>query len=73
MPEARGVWGLGKKGEVIGKYRLVITTQLQDVQHSTGITVNNIVIAMYGASWVLEISGGPLCKGYDCLATILYT
>ena len=27
-----------------------------------GSMVNNIVITMYGARWVLEISEGPHCK-----------
>ena len=33
-----------------------------DVKYSTGKTVNNSVITTYGASWVLEVSGGTLCK-----------
>ena len=28
---------------------------------------------MHGASWVLGISGGTLCKVYDSLTTMLYT
>ena len=35
--------------------------------------VNNIAMTMYGSSWVLEISGGTLCKVYDYLNTVLYT
>ena len=34
--------------------------------------VNNIVITMYGVRRVLEISGGTLCKVYDCLIAMLY-
>ena len=29
-----------------------------DIKYSTGITVDNIVINMYSARWVLEIPGG---------------
>ena len=29
----------------------------RDVKFSTGNAVNNIVINMYGASWVLDLSG----------------
>ena len=28
---------------------------------------------MYGARWELKILGGPLCKVYDYLTTVLYT
>ena len=33
-----------------------------DVNYSVGNIVNNIVVTMYGARWILEISGGTLCK-----------
>ena len=45
----------------------------EDVKYSIGNIVNNIVTTMYGARWVVEISGGTLCKVHDCLATVLYT
>ena len=35
------------------------------------IISNNILIILYGARWVLEISEGTLCKVYDCLTTML--
>ena len=41
------------------------------VKYSIGNIISNIVITMYGASWVLEVSSIPLCKIYDCLTTIL--
>ena len=31
-----------------------------------------IVITIHGARWVLEMSGGTLCKVYNCLTTLLY-
>ena len=43
------------------------------VNYSMGNVVDNIVITLYGARWVLEISGGALCKMCDCLNTMLYT
>ena len=33
----------------------------EDVKYSIGNTVNNIVITMSGAKWVLEVLGGPHC------------
>ena len=42
----------------------------EDVKYGLGNVVNNTVVTMYGAVWVLEIS---LCKVCDCLATMLYT
>ena len=41
-------------------------------KYSIGNRVNNIVIAMLAARWVLGISGETLCKIYDCLTTMLY-
>ena len=43
----------------------------EDVKYSIGDIVNNIVIIMHGARWVLEIVGGMLCNVYDCLTTML--
>ena len=42
-----------------------------DVKYSIGNIINNIVITMYGARWLLEISRGPLYKLYDCVTTLL--
>ena len=35
--------------------------------------VNKIVVTMYGAKWVLEISWGSLVKVNDCVNSMLYT
>ena len=50
-----GHWGLGGKGEGIGKYRLVVTKQSRDVKFSPGSIVSNTAISMYGAGWVLDL------------------
>lgn len=58
-----GLRGLGKKGEEIKKYKLVVTKQLQGcTMHSTGNIVTNTVITMYSARWVQEIQGEALLK-----------
>lgn len=62
------VW-MGEKGEG--------STKLQhrhgDVKSSIGNRVSNMIITMYGAKWVLELSGRSLHTLHDCLtATILY-
>lgn len=46
---------LGKSGEGIKNYRLVVTEQSQG--YSTGNIDNNVVIIVYSARWVFEISG----------------
>lgn len=38
-----------------------------DIKHSLGNTVNNTVITISGARWVLELLGRMLGKVYDCL------
>ena len=43
----------------------------KDVKYSTGNVVNNTAISMNGASCVLEILRGTLCKVYNCLTTML--
>ena len=49
--------------------------QLQNIHgdgmYSIGIIVNNIVITMYGARWVLELSVRSRSKFYKCLITML--
>lgn len=40
-----------------------------EVQH--GGTVNNMVITMWGASWVAEVSGDGLW--WNCLVAVLFT
>ena len=42
-------------------------------KYSIGNTVNSIVITLYGARWILEISGGTFCKVYYHLSIILHT
>ena len=44
-----------------------------DVKYSIRNIVDDNVITIYGARWVFEISGGPLCKVHDYLTTVLYT
>lgn len=43
-----------------------------DIDYGTGNTVSTMMITMYGARWVLEEAGGPLCNGHDFLPTVLY-
>ena len=71
--QRRKVEGLGEKGEEIEKYKLVVTNQSQGHKYGIRNIVNNIVITMYGARQVLEISRESLSKVYDCLTTMLYT
>ena len=44
-----------------------------DVKFSIENMVSNIVITMYGARRVLDLSGGTLYKLDNCLTTMLYT
>ena len=57
-----GIGGLDEKGERIKIYKFVVTKQPCDVMYSIGNVVNNIIITMYGASQVLEISRETLVK-----------
>lgn len=43
-----------------------------DVKYGIGSIVNNIVVTTYGAMWMLDMSWGLLCKGFDCLTTMPY-
>ena len=52
-------WGAG---EGIKKYRLTVTKQSRDVKYSIGNRVKSIVTTMYGARWLLEISGDHSVK-----------
>ena len=47
--------------------------QLQNGHGDGKHSIGNVVITVCGAGWVLEMSGGPLWKEYDCLTTMLYT
>ena len=69
MPEGRVLGVLGKKCEGIGSYK----NSHRDVKYNIGNVVNNIVITMDGARWVLEILRGTLNEEYDFLTTILYS
>ena len=42
-----------------------------DVKYSIENVINNTVITMYGARWVLEIPGETLCEEYDCLIRMM--
>lgn len=70
LPEASG-----EKGEEIKKNTLAVTDQSQGCTYGTGNPVNDVTTTMHSARWgVPEILGwGALCKGYDCLPTMLYT
>ena len=54
--------GLGEKGKGIevqtGSYQRVVVY----IKYSIGNIVSNVVITMYGASWIMEMSGRILCK-----------
>ena len=74
MPQGREFGRLGKKMvKEIEKYRLVVQNSHGDAKYSMGNIVNIIVVTMYGARWVLELSGETLHKVYDCLTTMLYS
>lgn len=64
---------MGEKGE-IKKYKLAVTKQLWDIKYSVGNiqVVNNIVVTVCGARWVLDSTGGSLRELYECLSTMLY-
>ena len=55
MGEGLGDWEKKVKG--LRRTNWKLQNSHRDVKHSTGNTVNNIVVTMYGARWVLEISG----------------
>ena len=42
-----------------------------NIKYSIQNIVHDIVIATYGARWVLEILEGTICEVYGCLATML--
>ena len=58
---ARGGWGcggLGGKGEELRSTDWLLQNSHGDVKYSIGSVVNNIVITMYGAGWMLDTSAG---------------
>ena len=56
MLDGRRVGGLGENGERVKKYKLVITNSHGDVMYSIENTVDNVVITMYRARWVLIVN-----------------
>ena len=64
VSEVSGVGELGGKGKGIKKYKLPVTRQSWDYFAKCSIEnkVNNIVITIYGATWILKIVEGPLYK-----------
>ena len=58
------VEGLGEKGVVIDKYRLVVTKVIVKVicTLQIGNVISNVVITMYSSRSVLEILGGHFAK-----------
>ena len=57
MLGGRGVGGLGEKGERISSTKKYLQNSKGNIQYSTRNIVNNIVVTMYGARWVFELSG----------------
>lgn len=44
------------------KKNLPYKTVIGEAKYSTGNIVSDIVITMYGVTWVLDLSGGSLSK-----------
>ena len=66
--------GLGhwvKKRKRLGSTNWSLQNGHEDVKHSIGNIVNNIIITMHGLRWVLDLLGGTLHKLYKCLTTTL--
>lgn len=55
------IWGLGKKGGEIKRYKLVVKGQSQKCKFIWSI-VNNVVITMYGACRYLKHQGNHSVK-----------
>ena len=62
-----------EKGKGLRSINWELQNSHRDVKYSIGNVVNNIVITMDGARWVLEILRGTLNEEYDFLTTILYS
>ena len=73
VDRGKGVWGWLKKVKGLRSTNSQLENSHGNVKYRTVNIVNNIVITMYGASWVFEILGESLCKVYDYLTTMLYT
>ena len=52
----------GEEGKRTEKYRLVVTDESRRCKYSTGNTTTDIIITMYVARLLLEISEGTLSK-----------
>ena len=63
---------MGEKGEEIKKYELVLPEQSWDIKYSIENIVNNNIITVYGARWVLDYRSALLCN-LNSLTTMLYT
>ena len=50
-----------KQGDGIKSTNWWLHHRHKDVKHNIGNTVVNIAMTLYGARWVLEISGETLC------------
>ena len=53
--DGRGIGGIGEKGKGMKKYKL-IATKYGDVKCCIGNIINNILITMYDARWVQDLS-----------------
>ena len=60
------------ESEVDVKYNVTVLCRVNIIDFIEN-EVNNIVVTMYGAKWVLEISWGSLVKVNDCVNSMLYT
>ena len=61
MSEGWRVGGLSEKGEGI-KFRLVVTEESQDIKHSMGNIVSNILIIMLGPGGHWKYQGEHVVK-----------
>ena len=68
----RGLEGWVKKLKGLRSTNWQLQNSGEDVKCSIGSIVNSVIIIMYGVRWVLDLSGGSLCKLYKCLTPMLY-
>ena len=62
MSEGKWVGGWVKKVKRLRSANWQLQNRHRGVKYSTGNIVNNIVITVHSTRWVLELSGGSLCK-----------
>ena len=60
--EGRDLGALGEKGDRMRNTDLWLQSSHRDVTQSTGNTVNNTVVTMYGVRWLRDISGEYFVK-----------